>query len=179
MPDYDGNGMKLGDRLRHAWNAFTGRDQQVIQAQDLGPSYMVRQDRIPFRRGTERSIIASIYTRIAIDTSSVKIEHARLDEADRYVGEIDSGLNYCLTVEANIDQTAREFFQDLVESMCDEGVVAAVPVDTTVNPRLTGSYDVKTLRVGRITQWWPKHVKVNLYNEKTGKKKILSFRKAL
>ena len=179
MPDYNGDGMKLGERLRHAWNAFTGRDQQIIQTQDLGPSYMVRQDRVPFRRGTERSIIASIYTRIAIDVSSVKIQHARLDEGDRYVGEIDSGLNYCLTVEANIDQTARDFFQDLVESMCDEGVIAAVPVDATVNPRLTGSYDVKSLRVARITQWYPKHVKVNLYNEKTGKKEDLILPKSV
>ena len=179
MPDYNGDGMKLGERLRHAWNAFTGRDQQIIQTQDLGPSYMVRQDRVPFRRGTERSIIASIYTRIAIDVSSVKIQHARLDEGDRYVGEIDSGLNYCLTVEANIDQTARDFFQDLVESMCDEGVIAAVPVDATVNPRLTGSYDIKSLRVARITQWYPKHVKVNLYNEKTGKKEDLILPKSV
>ena len=179
MPDYDGSGMKLGERIRHAWNAFTGRDQQIIQTQDLGPSYMVRQDRVPFRRGTERSIVASIYTRIAIDASSVKIQHARLDEADRYTGEIDSGLNYCLTVEANIDQTARDFFQDLVESMCDEGVVAAVPVDTTVNPRITGSYDVKSMRVARITQWYPKHVKVNLYNEKTGKKEDIILPKSV
>ena len=179
MPDYDGNGMKLGERIRHAWNAFTGRDQQIIQTQDLGPSYMVRQDRVPFRRGTERSIVASIYTRIAIDVSSVKIQHAQLDENDRFIGTRDSGLNYCLTVEANIDQTARDFFQDLVESMCDEGVIAAVPVDTTVNPRLTGSYDVKTMRVARITQWYPKHVKVNLYNEKTGKKEDLVLPKSI
>lgn len=170
MPDYEGNGMKFGDRIRHAWNAFTGRDQQIIQTQDLGPSYTVRQERIPFHRGIERSIVASIYTRIAIDVSSVKIQHAQLDANDRYVESRNSGLNYCMTVEANIDQTARDFFQDLVESMCDEGVVAAVPTDTTVNPRLSGSYDIKAMRVARITQWYPRHVRVNLYNEKTGKK---------
>ena len=169
MPEYNGDGMRLGQRLRHAWNAFTGRDQEVIQRMDLGPSYTIRQDRVPFRRATERSIIASIYTRIAIDVSAIKIQHARLDDEDRFIETIDSGLNYCLTTEANLDQSSRDFFQDLVESMCDEGVIAAVPVDTTSNPRL-GSFDVKTLRVARITQWYPKYVKVKLYNDKTGQK---------
>ena len=179
MSEYRAEGMSLGERLKHAWNAFVGRDQHVIQTTDLGPSYSVRQDRVPFRRGTERSIIASIYTRIAIDVSSVKIQHARLDDTDRYVGEIDSGLNYCLTTEANIDQTSRAFFQDLVESMCDEGVVAAVPTDATVNPRLSGSYDVKALRVARITQWYPKHVRVQLWNERTGKKEEIVLPKGI
>jgi len=179
LADYQADGMRLGDRVRHAWNAFLGRDQQVIQRQDLGPSYMVRQDRVPFHRGLERTIVSSIYTRIAIDVSSVKIEHVRLDENDRYIGEIDSGLNYCITTEANIDQTARDFFQDLVESMCDEGVIAAVPVDATVNPRLSGSYDIKTMRVARITQWYPRHVKVNLYNEDTGRREDLILPKSI
>lgn len=170
MAEYTGDGMSIGQRFRHAWNAFTGRDQERLVVQDLGPSYSVRQDRIPFRRGTEHSIIASIYTRIAIDVSSVKIQHARLDETDRYTGTVDSGLNYCLNTEANIDQTARDFMQDLVESMCDEGVVAVVPVDTSVNPMITGSYDIKTMRVGRITEWRPEYVRVNLYNQKSGKK---------
>lgn len=170
MAEYTGDGMSIGQRIRHAWNAFTGRDQNVIQNQDLGPSYTVRQDRVPFRRGTEHSIIASIYTRIAIDVSSVKIQHAKLDEADRYCGTIDSGLNYCLNTEANIDQTARDFMQDLVESLCDEGAIAVVPVDTTTNPRLTGSYDIKTMRVARILQWYPEHVRLNLYNQISGKK---------
>ena len=179
MPDYQGDGMSLGERIRHAWNAFTGRDQHIIQTQDLGPSYMVRQDRVPLRRGTERSIVASIYTRIAIDVSSVKIQHAQLDEDGRFIGVRDSGLNYCLTTEANIDQTSRDFIQDLVESMCDEGVIAAVPVDATVNPRLSGSYDVKTLRVGRIMEWRPKHVRVKLYNEKTGQKEEIVLPKSV
>lgn len=170
MPDYQGDEMRIGQRIRHAWNAFLGRDQQIIQTSDLGPSYMTRQDRIPLRRGTERSIISSIYTRIAIDVSSVKIQHARLDENDRFTETVNSGLNYCLTVEANIDQTARDFMQDLVESMCDEGVVAAVPVEASVNPRLSGSYDVKTMRVAQIMQWYPKHVRLKLYNERTGRK---------
>ena len=179
MSEYRGDAMKLGERIRHAWNAFTGRDQIIIQNQDLGPSYSVRQDRLPFKRGTERSIVASIYTRIAIDASSVKIQHARLDENDRFVETMNSGLNYCMTVEANIDQTSRDFFQDLVESMCDEGVVAAVPVDTSVNPRLQGSYDIKSLRVGRIVQWFPKHVKISLYNDKSGKREELVLPKSI
>ena len=170
MAEYTGDGMSIGQRFRHAWNAFTGKDQDRLIVQDLGPSYTVRQDRVPFRRGTEHSIIASIYTRIAIDVSSVKIQHARLDENERYTGTVDSGLNYCLNTEANIDQTARDFMQDLVESMCDEGVVAVVPVDTSVNPMITGSYDIKTMRVGRITEWRPEHVRVNLYNQRSGKK---------
>lgn len=179
MADYQADSMRIGDRLRHAWNAFMGRDQQIIQTSDLGPSYSVRQDRLPFRRGTEKSIIAAIYTRIALDVSAVKIQHARLDDADRYTGEIDSGLDYCLTTEANIDQTSRDFFQDLVESMCDEGVVAAVPTDATVNPRLSGSYDVKSLRVGQITQWYPKHVRIRLYNEKTGRREEIVLPKGI
>lgn len=179
MADYQADGMRLGDRVRHAWNAFLGRDQLVIQRQDLGPSYMVRQDRVPFHRGLERTIVSSIYTRIAIDVSSVKIQHVQLDDNDRYIETRDSGLNYCMTTEANIDQTSRDFFQDLVESMCDEGVIAAVPVEATVNPRLTGSYDVKSMRVARITQWYPKHVKVNLYNEMTGRKEDLILPKGI
>lgn len=179
MADYQADGMRLGDRVRHAWNAFLGRDQQVIQRQDLGPSYTIRQDRIPLRRGVERTIVASIYTRIAIDVSSVKIQHARLDEFDRYVETINSGLNYCMNTEANIDQTSRDFFQDLVESMCDEGVIAAVPVDTTFNPRLTGSYDIKTLRVAQIVQWYPKHVRLRMYNEATGKKEEITLPKSI
>lgn len=177
MAEYTGDGMSIGQRIRHAWNAFTGRDQNIILNQDLGPSYTVRQDRVPFRKGTEHSIIASIYTRIAIDVSCVKIQHTKLDEADRYVGTVDSGLNYCLNTEANIDQSSRAFIQDLVESMCDEGVVAVVPVDTTVNPRLSGSYDIKTMRVGRITQWYPEHVRINLYNQATGKKEEITLPK--
>ena len=173
MAEYNGSGMSIGQRIRHAWNAFTGRDQQILQTQDLGPSYTVRQDRTIFRNGVERSIIASIYTRIAIDVASVKIQHAKLDENGRFIETIDSGLNYCLNTEANIDQSSRDFMQGLVESMCDEGVVAVVPVDTTENPRLTGSYDVKTMRVAQITQWFPEHVKVRLYNPKTGRREDL------
>lgn len=169
MSEYRGDGMSLGKRLKHAWNAFTGRDQQVIINQDLGPSYSIRQDQISYRRGVDRSIVASICTRIAIDVSTVKIQHARVDIDGRFVESIDSGLNYCLNTEANIDQTSRAFLQDMVEVMCNEGVVAVVPTEATLNPRLSGSYDIKTMRVGVITQWWPKHVKIRLYNQLTGK----------
>jgi HK97 family phage portal protein len=171
--------MSIGQRIRHAWNAFVGRDQQILQTQDLGPSYTARQDRIVFRRGVEHSIIASIYTRIAIDVASVKIQHAKLDENGRFIETINSGLNYCLNTEANIDQTSRDFIQNLVESMCDEGVVAIIPVDTTTNPRISGSYDVKTMRVAQITQWYPEHVKVRLYNPKTGRKEELILPKSM
>ena len=179
MAEYTGDGMSIGQRLRHAWNAFTGRDQEIIQSKDLGTSYAYRQDRIPLRRGTQHSIIAPIYTRIAIDVSSIRIQHAKLDEADRYAGEVDSGLNYCLNTEANIDQTSRAFIQDLVETLCDEGVVAVVPVDTTVNPRLTGSYDIKTMRVAQITQWYPEYVKLQLYNQNSGKKEEITLPKSV
>lgn len=179
MSEYRGDGMSLGARLRHAWYAFTGRDQQVIQSQDLGPSYSVRQDRISFPRGTERSIIASIYTRIAIDVSSVKMQHARVDYDGRFVESIDSGLNYCLNTEANIDQTARAFLQDLVENLCSLGVIAVVPTEATANPRLTGSYDIKSMRVGTITQWWPEHVKIKLYNQRSGEKEEIVLPKSV
>lgn len=179
MSEYQGDGMSLGQRLRHAWNVFTGRDQQVILNQDLGPSYSIRQDLIPYRRGVDRSIVASIYTRIAIDVSTVKIQHARVDVDGRFVETINSGLNYCLTTEANIDQTSRAFVQDLVEVMCTEGVVAIVPTEADVNPRLTGGYDIKTLRAGVITQWWPKHVKVRLYNQVSGKREEFVLPKSM
>lgn len=179
MAEYTGNGMNLGQRIRHAWNAFTGREQQWIVTRDLGPGSSYRVDRHTFRKGTEHSIVASIYTRIAIDVSSVRLQHAKLDGADQYMDTINSGLNYCLNTEANIDQTARDFIQDLVESLCEEGVVAVVPVDTTFDPNVTGSYDVKTLRVGKITEWFPKHVTVNLYNEKTMKKQDVTLPKCM
>lgn len=169
MSELNQESLSLGKRLKHAWDAFRNRDQQVLQTQDLGPSYFLRPDKIRFRGGTEHSIVASIYTRIAIDVSSIRIKHARLDENGRFVDTVDSGLNYCLNTEANIDQTSRDFFQDLVESMCDEGVIAAVPTVTTINPRLTGSYDIKEMRVAKIVQWYPEHVRLQLYNDRTGR----------
>lgn len=164
-------GEKVGfrDRLKHAWNAFTDRDQQMILRQDIGPSYVSRPDRPRLRRGTEKTIVASIYNRIGIDVAAIRILHAKLDENGRYIEPIGSGLNYCLETEANIDQTGRAMIQDLVMSMCDEGVVAIVPVETNFNPRLTGGYDIKELRIGKILEWYPEHVKVKLYNQRTGR----------
>ena len=168
MAEMKQDAMGLGARLKHAWNAFTGRDQEIITRQDTGPVYFNRPDRARYHFGSERSILASIYTRIAIDVASVPIQHVKLDEDDRFVEVIKSGLNYCLTTEANVDQTARAFKQDLVMSLLDEGVVAVVPVDTTYNPRITGSYDIQSMRVAKIVDWRPRTVKLDLYNDQTG-----------
>ncbi len=172
------DGMRFGQRLKHAWNAFTGREQEFIQRQDLGVSNFTRPDRIRYHFGSERTILASIFTRIAIDVSEVPIRHVRLDENNRYIEDVDSGLNYCLNTEANIDQTAQAFMQDLVMSMLDEGVVAGVPTETTYNPRITGSYQIDTMRTGKILEWYPKHVKLNVYNEDAGKKEDITLPKA-
>ena len=161
-------GMSFGSRLKHAWNAFTGTDYTTYQ--DVGPGYSSRPDRIRLTRGNERSIITSVYNRIALDVAALNVQHIRLDENGRFLSVIQDGLNTCLTVEANIDQTARAFIQDIVVSMLDEGCVAIVPVDTTYNPSVTGSYDIQTMRVGKILDWYPQHVRVRLYNERTGTK---------
>lgn len=161
-------GMSFGSRLKHAWNAFTGTDYTTYQ--DVGPGYSSRPDRIRLTRGNERSIITSVYNRIALDVAALNMQHIRLDENGRFLSVIQDGLNTCLTVEANIDQTARAFIQDIVVSMLDEGCVAIVPVDTTYDPSVTGSYDIQTMRVGKILDWYPQHVRVRLYNERTGTK---------
>ena len=160
--------MSFGSRLKHAWNAFTGTDYTTYQ--DVGPGYSSRPDRIRLTRGNERSIITSVYNRIALDVAALNVQHIRLDENGRFLSVIQDGLNTCLTVEANIDQTARAFIQDIVVSMLDEGCVAIVPVDTTYDPSVTGSYDIQTMRVGKILDWYPQHVRVRLYNERTGAK---------
>lgn len=161
-------GMSFGSRLKHAWNAFTGTDYTTYQ--DVGPGYSSRPDRIRLTRGNERSIITSVYNRIALDVAALNVQHIRLDENGRFLSVIQDGLNTCLTVEANIDQTARAFIQDIVVSMLDEGCVAIVPVDTTYDLSVTGSYDIQTMRVGKILDWYPQHVRVRLYNERTGAK---------
>lgn len=161
-------GMSFGSRLKHAWNAFTGTDYTTYQ--NVGPGYSSRPDRIRLTRGNERSIITSVYNRIALDVAALNVQHIRLDENGRFLSVIQDGLNTCLTVEANIDQTARAFIQDIVVSMLDEGCVAIVPVDTTYDPSVTGSYDIQTMRVGKILDWYPQHVRVRLYNERTGAK---------
>ncbi len=161
--------MALGSRLRHAWNAFRNRDSSFFY-RPIGPSYSYRPDRPIFSRGNERSIVTSVYNRIALDGSSMTVQHVRLDEENRFKEVIDSGLNNCLTLEANIDQTGRAFFQDIIMSMLDEGCVAIVPVDTTFDPSTTGSFDINTMRTGKILEWYPQHVKVRVYNDQKGEK---------
>lgn len=166
--------MRFKDRLSHAWNAFTNRDPtRPYVYQNLGMSYSNKPDRVRLTLGNERSIIAAIYTRIAIDVSSVDIKHVRLDENGRFREEIPSGLNRCLTLRANIDQSARVFIQDCVLSLFDEGVIALVPVDTTINPAVSSSFDINSLRVAQITEWFPKHVRLRLYNDRKGLKEDL------
>lgn len=161
--------MGISDRLQHAWNAFRNRDPTEYTKVDYGSATYYRPDRPRFTGGNERSIATSVFNRIALDAASVDIRHCRLDDNNRYTNDIKSGLNNCLTLEANIDQSSRSFIQDVVMSMLDEGVVAIVPVDTDVNPE-TGSFDILTMRTGKIMEWYPKHVKVKIYNEITGKK---------
>lgn len=160
--------MAFADRLQHAWNAFLNRDPTNYR--DYGVSSYYRPDRPRISRGNEKTIISSIFNRIALDVTSIDMFHARLDENGRYTEQIASGLNECLTLNANIDQTGRAFIQDVVISMMDEGVVAIVPVDTTIDPTMSGSYDINSLRTGRIREWRPEHVRVELYNDKTGRK---------
>lgn len=155
------------DRLKNAWNAFMNRDPPY-EYRDLGMVSSYRPDRIRLTRGNERSIVTSVYNRIAVDCAAITVQHVRLDENGRYTEVIESGLNNCLNVEANVDQTGRALIQDAVMSMFDEGCVAIVPVDTTFNPLLSEAYEIRTLRVGKIVQWYPNHVRVRLYNERTG-----------
>lgn len=166
--------LSFGSRVKRLWNAFTNRDPTTNYTySSMGSSYSYRPDRPRFTRGNERSIITSIYNRIALDVAAIDIRHARLDNSGRYKEDINSGLNNCLTLDANIDQTGRAFIQDIVMSMCDEGSVAIVPVDTTDDPKMTNSYDIDSMRTGRITQWMPRHVKVEVYNDRTGRKEDL------
>ena len=160
--------LALGNRLKHAFNAFMNRDPTYYR--NIGSGYSIRPDRPRLSRGNERSIVTSIFNRIAIDVSNIDIKHCRLDNNGRFIEEIDSGLNNCLGLEANIDQTGRAFIQDIVMSMLDEGCVAIVPVDTTLNPKITNSYDILSMRTGKIIEWYPAHVKVRVYNDKTGEK---------
>lgn len=160
----------------HAWNAFTNRDPTYPRT--LGDSYYHRPDRVQFTRGNERSIATAVYNRIAMDVAAVEIRHVKLDENMRYSSDVDSGLNKCLNLEANIDQTGRAFIQDVVMSMLDEGCVAIVPVDTSMDPTVSGSYSIDSMRTGKIVQWYPQHVKVRLYNDRTGKKQEVTLPKS-
>lgn len=156
------------DRLQHAWNAFTGKDT-IPPYNQYGMTTSFRPDRPRFSRGNERTIVTSVLNRIAMDAAAIEISHVRVDDEQRYLEDVNSGLNECLTLSANIDQTGRAFMQDVVMSMFDEGCVAIVPIETSMNPRLTGSYDIHSLRTGKVLEWRPDMVKVRVYNEKTGR----------
>ena len=164
-------------RLKHAWNAFQNRDPTET-FRDVGAGYYYRPDRVRMTRGNERSIVTSLYNRIALDVSTVTIQHIKTDDNNRFLSVIKSGINSCLTLEANTDQSGRAFIHDIVMSMLDEGCVAVVPIDTTMNPNVTGSYDITSMRTGKIIQWYPQHIKVRVYNERTGVKEDIIVAKS-
>ncbi len=166
----------IGARLKRAWNAFMNRDPTYRRTTGISRSY--RPDRLRFSRGNERSIVTSVYNRVAMDVAAVSIQHVRLDKDKRFLSEIESGLNHCLSIEANIDQSGRAFLQDVVMSMFDEGCVAIVPVDTTCNPEITSSYDILSMRTGKILEWYPQHIRVRVYNERSGRKEDLLLAKS-
>lgn len=166
----------IRERFRSSWNAFMSREP-TFGLNSYGASYGVRPDRKGFTGGNKQSIVSSIYNQIAVDVAQVTINHSRLDENKKYKETIDSYLNECLTVEANIDQTGRAFRQDVVTSMLDEGSIAIVPVDTDINPNDTESYDVLSMRVGKIVAWYPEHVRVDLYDERTGQHREITLQK--
>lgn len=168
----------LLSRAKRAWNVFLNRDP-TKSSWNQGYTSYYRPDRFRLSHGNERSIVTSVYNRIAMDVAAVDILHVRLDDNDRYVETIDSGLNNCLTLEANIDQTGRAFIQDIVMSMFDEGSVAIVPVDTIGNPFHSESYKIETMRVGKITKWFPSEVTVELYDDRSGKKREVTLPKRL
>lgn len=169
--------MAFMNRLKHAWNTFKNKDP-THGYYDIGPAYSYRPDRMRFSRGNERSIVTSIYNRIAMDASSVNIQHVRLDENNRFLEIIKSGLNNCLSVEANIDQSGRAFVQDIVMSMLDEGCVAIVPIDTDDVPEESGNFKILSMRTGKILDWYPKHVKIEAYNQETGKREEIILPKS-
>ena len=169
--------MGITDRLQHAWNAFLNNDVRT-RYQDMGYYSSYKPDRVRFTRGNERSIVTSVYNRLALDASAMAIKHVRLDDNGRFTEEINSGLQNCLNVEANIDQTGRAFLQDVVMYMLDEGCVAIVPVDTTLNPNLSGSYDINTMRTAKILEWYPAHIRVRVYNDRKGIHEELTLPKA-
>lgn len=170
--------LSFSSRLRHAWDVFRNREP-TYDYQDTGPSTSHRPDRIRLTGGNERSIVTSIFNRIALDVSSINIKHCRIDNNGRFKESINSSLDNCLNLEANIDQTGRAFMQDVVMSMLDEGCVAIVPTDTTLDPIATTSYDIQAMRTGKILEWYPNHVRVRVYNEKTGKQEDIKLPKSM
>lgn len=170
--------LSFSSRLKHAWDVFRNREP-TYDYQDTGPSTSYRPDRIRLTGGNERSIVTSIFNRIALDVAAINVKHCRIDENGRFKEQINSGLDNCLNLEANIDQTGRAFMQDVVMSMLDEGCVAIVPTDTTLDPTVTTSYDIQSMRTGKILDWYPNHVRVRVYNEKTGKQEDIKLPKSM
>lgn len=161
--------LSVGSRFKNAWNAFRNREPTKV-FQDIGYGYSYRPDRFRLTRGNERSIVTSVYNRIALDVAAIDIRHVQLDAEGQFCDVVQSGLNNCLSTESNLDQTGRAFIQDAVMSMMDEGCIAIVPVDTDDDPDDTTGYQILSMRVGRIRDWYPKHIRVELYNEETGRK---------
>lgn len=174
MPEFT-----LGERIKNAWNAFSSRSPTYFQEPTYGYGYGYRPDRVRLSRGHERSIITAVYNRIAIDVAAIDIRHVKLDDNERYLEDVNSGLNNIFNLEANIDQSGREFVQDIVMSMFDEGCVALVPIDTDEIPKLSGAYDILTMRTGKILSWYPQHVKVQVYNDRTGKREDIILPKKI
>jgi len=173
--------MAIGDRLRHAWDAFARTEPYTAPLGGRGEYWSMggRPDRLRPMVFNERSIISSIYTRLGIDVAAVEVRHVRVDDENRYLEDVDSGLNNCLTLEANMDQPARAFRQDIALTLFDRGVCAVVPVDTSISPLQNGGFDIKTLRIGHIMMWYPQHIRVSLYNEKTGLREELTLPKSM
>lgn len=169
--------LTVGSRLKHAWNAFLNRAPTGNYQYGIGGGYSYRPDRFRLTRGNERSIVTSVYNRIALDVAAINIQHVQLDDEGRFLNVIKSGLNDCLSLEANLDQTGRAFIQDVVMSMMDEGVVAIVPIDTTIDPDISNGFDITSMRVGKIVDWYPQHVKLEVYNEQTGVRQTITMPK--
>lgn len=169
--------LSFGSRIRRAWNVFKNRDPMTDMSWRLGYGDSQRADRVILSSNNEKTIVNAIYNRIALDVASLKFRHVRLDENERFKEEMNTSLNEVLKTEANLDQSGRAFVHDMVLSMIDEGVVAAVPVETTDDPEVSSSYDILQMRVGPIVEWYPQHVKVRLYNSVTGKHQDFTFRK--
>lgn len=170
--------MTFGSRLKHAWDVFRNKEP-TYEYRNVGPGHSYRPDRPRLSRGNERSMVTSIYNRIGLDVAAIQINHCRLDDNGRFKEVINSYFNDCLTLEANIDQTGRAFIQDVVMSMLDEGCVALVPIETSLNPKVTGSYDIYSMRTAKILDWYPQHVRVRVYNDKTGNKEEITLPKKM
>ena len=170
--------LTIGSRIKHAWNAFLNRDPTTTYPDYSGGGSYYRPDRVRLTRGNERSIITSIFNRIALDVASIDIRHCRLDENDRFKEYVESSLDNCLNLEANIDQSYRAFIQDVIMSLFDEGCVALVPIDTKGDPTMSETYDILTMRVGKVTKWYPRHVRLEVYNDRTGRKEEIELPKS-